>query len=246
MAATLKSAPPVISDVSLTNAASYATQAVAPGEVVVLFGATYGPASLSMSQPDPSGRLPTAFSNTRVWFDNMPAPIVYARVGQTAAVVPFAVAGQTTTQMSYEYRNVRSDPITLNVAPTVPGIFTLDASGQGAGAILDGSYQVISQANPARRGSFVSLFATGGGVTNPPSLDGQVLLEPPFPTVEGVHVKIGGVDCPVQYAGSASGLVAGVLQVNVQIPATALSGRQALQLTIGAGSSAPDVTVWVQ
>ena len=246
MAATLKSAPPVISDASLTNAASYATQAVAPGEVVVLFGATYGPASLAISQPDPSGRLPTAFSNTRVWFDSTPAPIVYTRIGQTAAVVPFAVAGQTTTQMSYEYRNVRSDPITLNVAPTVPGIFTLDASGQGAGAILDGSYRVISQANPARRGSFVSLFATGGGVTNPLSLDGQVLLEPPFPTVEGVHVKIGGVDCPVQYAGSASGLVAGVLQVNVQIPATALSGRQALQLTIGAGSSAPDVTVWVQ
>jgi endo-1,4-beta-xylanase len=246
MTSAFQSAPPVLASATLANAASYASQAVAPGEVVVLFGATYGPAALAVSQPDESGHLPTEFSGTRLWFDNTPAPIVYTRVGQTAAVVPFEVANQTATQVSYEHQSVRSDSVTIPVAPTLPGIFTLDASGRGAGAILDPSYRVVSQTNPAHRGDFISLFATGGGVTNPPSFDGLVLVQPPFAAIDSVHVAIGGIDCPVQYAGGASGLVAGVFQVNVQVPATALSGPQPILLTVGPASSAPGVTVWVQ
>ena len=77
------------------SAASYANQAVAPGEGVLLFGASYSPASLAASRPDASGHLPTEVSNARLWFDNTPASIVCARAGQTAAVVPFAGGAAT-------------------------------------------------------------------------------------------------------------------------------------------------------
>lgn len=247
IATVLRTASPVIRAAGLTSAASYADDAVSPGEIVVLFDAGFGPASIAVPEADASGKLPSQFSDTRLLFDGVPAPILYTRVGQMSAVVPFSVAGSPTTQVQYEYRGVRSNPITVNVAATRPGIFTLDSSGQGDGAILDTAYRVISQTNPARRGEVILLFATGGGVTNPPSVDGQIAVSAPFPVVpSSVTARIGGIDCPIQYAGGASGLVAGALQINLQVARGVPSGPQPVVVTIGAATSGSDVTVWVE
>jgi endo-1,4-beta-xylanase len=247
IAAALQTSPPVISAANLTNAASYRNDAVSPGEIIVLFGATFGPESLVIAQADPSGILPGLFSDTRLLFDGVAAPILYTRVGQTGAVVPFSVAGNATTQMQYEYQGVRSNSVTVNVAPTRPGLFTLDSSGQGAGAILDTSYRVVSQSNPVRAGDFILVYATGGGATTPQSVDGQIPLVPPFPVVLAtVTASIGGVDCPVSYSGGAYGLVAGALQINVQVAQGVPSGEQPISIKAGDAVSQAGVTVWVQ
>jgi uncharacterized protein (TIGR03437 family) len=173
--------------------------------------------------------------------------MIYARVGQIAAVVPFVLAGRSVAQVQYEYLGIPSALFPVNITPTLPGLFTLDASGQGAGAILDASYRLVSAANPARRGDVILLYATGGGVTSPASVDGQIIASPPFPApVAAATVRIGDVNCPVQYAGGASGLVAGTLQVNVQVAAAVPSGQQPVVLSIGNADSQSGVTVWVQ
>jgi endo-1,4-beta-xylanase len=247
IAAALKTAPPVIAAAGLTNAASYANDGVAPGEIAVLFGATFGPAALSLAQADTAGKLPVKLSDVRVLFDGTPAPLLYSRVGQVSAIIPFAVAGKTTTQLQYEYQGIVSNTVTVPVKLTVPGLFTLDSSGKGAGAILDTSYHVISRDNPARSGDYLLLFATGGGATTPVSIDGQIALSPPIPmAIAKVTVTIGGIECPVQFSGGASGLVAGALQVNVQVARDVPAGDQPVVLTIGGASSQPGVTVLVQ
>jgi endo-1,4-beta-xylanase len=247
IAAALKTVPPVIAAAGLTNAASYATEGVAPGEIAVLFGPTFGPAALSLAEADPAGKLPVKLSDVRVLFDGIPAPLLYSRVGQVSAIVPFAVAGSTTTQLQYEYQGIVSNTVSVPVKLTVPGLFTLDSSGKGAGAILDTSYHVVSRDNPARKGDYLLLFATGGGATTPASVDGQIALVPPIPIATAkVTATIGGIDCPVQYAGGASGLVAGALQVNVQVARDVPAGDQPVVLTIGGASSPPGVTVLVQ
>jgi len=43
---------------------------------------------------------------------------------------------------------------------------------------------------------------------------------------------IGGLPAVVQYYGSAPGLISGVMQVNVQIPATASSGAVPIVITL--------------
>jgi uncharacterized protein (TIGR03437 family) len=243
----LQTSPPVISAAGLTNAASYGNDAVAPGEIVVLFGATFGPESLAVSQAGPDGKLPGLFSDTRLLFDGVAAPILYTRVGQMGAVVPFSVAGHGTTQVQYEYLGGRSNSIAVNVAPTRPGLFTLNSSGQGAGAILDTSYRVVSQSNPVRAGDFILVYATGGGITKPESVDGQIPLVAPFPLVSApVTASIGGVDCPVFYAGGAYGLVAGAIQINVQVAKGVPSGQQQISIKAGESASQSGVTVWVQ
>ena len=91
------------------------------------------------------------------------------------------------------------------------------------------------------------LFATGGGVTTPSSADGQVALSAPFPQLAAnVGITIGGVTCPVQYAGAAYGLVAGAVQINAQIADGVAPGEQPVVVTIGGVDSQAGVTVAVQ
>ena len=161
--------------------------------------------------------------------------------------MPFEIAGQATTQVQYEYQGILSNAVSVPVKPTTPALFTLDSSGTGPGAILDSAYQANSLANPVRKGDALLLFATGGGVTTPVSVDGQIALTAPFPLVAAkTTVSIGGVDCPVIYSGGASGLVAGAVQVNVIVSADVPSGVQPIVVTIGDRSSPPGVTVVVQ
>jgi endo-1,4-beta-xylanase len=247
MIAGLQNSPPVITAAGLANAASYASDGFAPGEIAVLFGPTYGPESLAVSQADSNGKLPSQLAGTQVLFDGTPAPLLYSMAGQVSAIVPFGVSGQTTTQMQYVYQGVASNIVTVPVTPANPGLFTLDSTGSGAGAVMDSTYRVISADNPARKNDVILLFATGGGVTTPSSVDGQVALTPPFPTLTAkVGVSIGGVDCPVWYSGGAQYLVAGALQINVQMLSTVPSGVQPVVVTIGDVSSSAQVTIVVQ
>ena len=89
-------------------------------------------------------------------FDGVAAPIVYASADLTAAIVPYAVAGKTTTVLRVIYQNVATPSITLQVVPAQPGFFTADSSGKGPAAIInqDGSFN--SAGSPAPRGSIVS------------------------------------------------------------------------------------------
>lgn len=242
----LATSPPVISAAGLVNSASYQGGTVAPGEIVTLFGATFGPASLTFSQPDAGGKFPSQLAGAHVWFDGVAAPLIYARVGQTAAVVPFSTAGKQSTTVWYDYQGYASSAISLSVAPTAPGLFSLDSSGNGPGAILDASYRAISSSNPAHAGDVILLFATGGGITSPAGSDGQTAPTSPLPRlVANATVKIGRMDCAIQYAGGAPGLIDGVVQINLQVPAGLPSGPQPVILTIGGIASPSGVTVAV-
>jgi uncharacterized protein (TIGR03437 family) len=209
---------------SVLNAASlfpgyatpFPTGAVAPGEIVALFGSGFGSAA------------PTVNIGT------VQAPVLYSSDCQIDAVVPFEVDPGYTTLITVQpggRSTGRSTgqmlgPIKLPVVAAAPGIFTANASGSGQAAILNQDSTPNSASNPAPRGSVVSIFMTGVGALNPPIADGSLgPLAGPFPApVAGIGATIGGVDAPVRFAGQAPGLVAGATQVNVQVPMNAPTG----------------------
>ena len=154
-----------------------------------------------------------------MFFDGVAAPMIYSSALQVSCVAPFGLAGKTSTQIQVEYNGVRSNIVAVPVQAASPGIFTLDASGRGQGAILNQDNSVNSASNPATGGSIIVIYATGAGQTNPDSVDGRITgAQLPLPRLP-VTVSIGGVDAQVLYAGAAPGLVSGVLQVNARIPA---------------------------
>ena len=61
-----------------------------------------------------------------------------------------------------------------------------------------------------------------------------------------VSATIGGQQANVQYAGGAFGLVAGVMQVNLQIPAGIAPGNSVpVTLQVGTATTPPGVTIAV-
>jgi uncharacterized protein (TIGR03437 family) len=80
-----------------------------------------------------------------------------------------------------------------------------------------------SAANPAPRGSIVSLYITGGGLTDTGTADGQV-NDKPGRLLLPVAAAIGEQSAEVTYGGPAPGLLAGIAQINVRIPENSTSG----------------------
>ncbi len=243
-------AMPVPSVIAVANAASYAPGAVAPGEIIVLGGLNLGVTTLTSGKLNAAGNLDTTLAETQVLFDGVPAPIVYVSDKQLSAIVPYELAGRLSTRIQVAYKGAVSPALELRVTDAAPGIFTLNASGTGPGAILNQNGSVNTSANPAQKGSVVVIYATGEGATNPRGINGRItpldpnaLARPLLP----VSVLIGGRQAQVQYAGSAPGLVAGALQINAVVPADVASGAAVpVVVTVGSASSQANVTVAVQ
>jgi uncharacterized protein (TIGR03437 family) len=240
------SASPIAGTISsVVNGASFLEGAVSPGELVTIFGANLGP-SAEMGATLDGGRITTSAGGTSVLFDSVAAPLLYTSSNQINAVVPFSVAGPTTQiQVMNQGNAVASTKVPVQAAS--PALFALLGNGGGPGAILNQNGTVNSSTNPAALGSVVVLFVTGGGVTTPASQDGS-LSEPPYPAPDlPVSVTIEGVPATVLYAGAAPGLVAGVMQINVVVPAAAwVAPFDQVVVTVGNYSSPSAVTVAVE
>ena len=107
------------------------------GEVVSLFGSAIGPAAPASGEFTNPRLVANSLQGLHVFFDGVPAPVLYASAKQVNTVVPFSVAGRSTTQLQLEYLGAVSAPITLQVAPTATAVFSLDGSGRGPAAVLN-------------------------------------------------------------------------------------------------------------
>jgi uncharacterized protein (TIGR03437 family) len=59
-----------------------------------------------------------------------------------------------------------------------------------------------------------------------------IFSSPPAP-IFPVQILIGNVVAEIQYVGQAPGEVAGLMQINAQVPLTVSSGQQSVLLRIG-------------
>jgi uncharacterized protein (TIGR03437 family) len=234
---------------SVVNSASFLEGAVSPGELVTIFGANLGPPSEAGAQLS-GNYVADTIASTQVTMGGVAAPMLYASSSQINTVVPFGISGST-AQIQVLYQGQPTASATVSIQPASPAVFSINSNGGGQGAILNADGSVNSQSNPAPPGSMVVLYATGGGVTMPTSTDG--LVTPPgaissYPTpLLPVSVTIDGLPAQVIYAGAAPGLVAGVLQINVAVPANAYGATyDQVVVTIGDYVSPTAVTVTVQ
>ncbi len=236
---------PLATAAGVVNAASFEAGPVAPGEIITIFGSNIGPSALANFQLV-GGFFSTFVGDTSVFFDGVPAPLYYASASQSAVFVPYSIAGQSNTQMTIVHQGRSSAPVTLPVVASAPGLFSLNQTGRGPGAILNEDNSLNSAANPAAKGSIVILYGTGEGQTDPPGVAGRVnaSLFPRF-TLPAT-VLIGTQSAEILYAGAAPGLVAGVFQINVRIPADAPSGDVPIRVRIGSNSSQSGLTLRIQ
>jgi len=229
----------------VVNSASGLGGTIAPGELVRVYGTGLGPSKLAAAAP-PAGHLGTNLGGTQVFINGTAAPLVYARADQVLAVVPFAVSGQQLAHIQVQYQNKTTPPFTTLVADTMPGLYTLDGTGVGQGAILNEDTSLNTPANPADRGGIVVLWATGQGLTDPDWAEDALASDPLPKPLKPVQVIIGGQPAEILYAGAAPGM-AGVIQINVRVPSGVKPGTAVpVRVTIGTAPSQPGVTLAVK
>jgi uncharacterized protein (TIGR03437 family) len=210
------------------NAASYATP-VAPGSLVTIFGRNLARgvgSATTYPLPDSMGGATVTLNGARV-------PLLYVSSGQLNFQMPFANPGAAL--LGVERDTIDSGTFSVQIAATAPGIFTLP---ENQGAILNQDYTVNDPGVPAKLGTTVMIFATGGGAVTPPVAAGQAApVTPLSSTPQNPTVTIGGLPAYVAFSGLAPGY-AGLWQINVVVPQSAPKGDDIpVQVVFGSASN---------
>lgn len=237
---------------AVVSGASYSTSGFSPGTIATIFGTLLGPTTGVAFSVNAQGTLDPTLAGVTVTVGGLPAIPLYVTAGQVNIVLPFALGTAGQAPLTVSYNNLTTAAFNIPLVPADAQIFTVNNSGSGAGSMLNQDYTVNTSSNPAAPGSVVQIFGTGGGV-----LGGTTTLGPTV-TAGGVagdtlswiplpySATVNGETATVTYAGSAPGLVYGVDQFNVEIPADAPAGAQKIVLTVGGTTSQSDVTVFVK
>jgi uncharacterized protein (TIGR03437 family) len=230
----------------VTNSASGQTGAVAPGELIAIYGSGLGPASGIPFSVDPvTGGVDTTLGGTRVLFGSVAAPITYASAGQINAIVPYEMAGQSQVVIEVQYQSGSASQ-TVPIASAAPGAYTLNSSGSGQAAALNQDYSINGPSNPAAKGAYVTIYFTGGGQTNPAGVTGSVTGAVLKWLTQSISVTVGNQPATVTFDGSAPTFVDGVDQLNIHLSPNTPPGAQPVVITVGGVSSPSTATTFVQ
>jgi uncharacterized protein (TIGR03437 family) len=210
------------------NGASF-RQTFAPGMILSAFGTQFAPSVQSASAVP----LPYSLAGVAVTVNGVAAPLYYVSPSQINLQIPYETAvGSAIVAIN---NNGQVSTRSVSLSAVAPGIFT-DVSGAQVPYIS------------AARGQFIALYMTGAGLVSPEVSTGAApatttpLANLPRPSQE-TRVTVGGVAASLQFVGIPYGL-AGVVQINYQVPSGIGTGLQPVVVSVGGVPSAT-ATVFV-
>jgi len=208
----------------VVNAASGApgVDALSPGEFIAIYGSGLAATTVSSLPP-----YPPMVGGVTVTIGGLPAAIYFVSAGQIDCLVPYAVTGTSVT-ISVNNNGVVSNAVTVPLAKTSPGIFSLDTSGTGDSATLDFTVgnTVVNAAAPAVKGDTVVVYMTGLGALTTPLADGHGATAADS-AVTPLAVYLDGALVPaanILYAGVSS--LPGLYQINFKVPTTLIDSGE--------------------
>ncbi|MDR3703664.1 MAG: hypothetical protein P4L56_28710, partial [Candidatus Sulfopaludibacter sp.] len=202
-----------LNPLGVVSAASYAPAGnpIAPGEFIAMYGT-----GLAKSQQVAAPPYPPALNFVSVQINGKTAPIYAVSPNVIFCLVPYAATGATAA-ITVSNNGAISNTVTVQLAPTAPGMFAISQNGTGPGAILHADYSLVNAASPAIGGETVLVYLTGMGAVTTAVSDG-VGATAADNTVSQPVVLVGGLQGTVIYSGLAPGYP-GLYQMNVTLPA---------------------------
>jgi uncharacterized protein (TIGR03437 family) len=206
---------------SAVSSASYAPGAVAPAEIVSLFGPGVASQAAGASLP-----LPTVLGGISVQVTdsagNMQlAPLFAVAAGQANLLVPAGLAAGKAS-VTVLHGSTAALTGTMTIASSAPGLYSMNQDGAGVAAanayLVTASDQRVSQTvftcyPPAARSCLAAALSLGAA--------GDTLYVELYGTgirgASAVQCFAGGQSVPVLYAGAVAAY-AGLDQVNISIP----------------------------
>ena len=209
---------------AVVNAASFDSQALAPGEIFSIFG----------------GSLPQSTASAQVLVNGEVAPVFFANGSQINAQIPYDVPTDRPVSLSVGNAGTSSNAVLLNIRQAGPGVFTY--SGNRA-VVQNQDYSLNSQLNPARVGDTVIAYLTGPGPVSPAVATGSAAPSAPLSKVTGPYsVTIGGVQAEISYFGLTPGFV-GLYQANIKVPTLGAGDYSVVTTVAGSASNGPLISI---
>lgn len=203
----------------------------APGQLVAIYGANLS----TVTQGAGSQVYPTQLADVQVLVNGTAVPLEYISPSQINIV--YASVTPALTQLTVT-NSAGKHTVNVLLVPAVPSLFSLDDSGTGPAAAINGvTGSIVSSTNPLHGGDYVSIFLTGLGQTTPQNGLNYAQIQP--------TVSVGGLNCAVTYAGRAPTLE-GVDQINCQIPASIIAGSSVPLIVTSNGRTSNMVTLAIQ
>lgn len=212
--------PPQPQPLTVLNAASFSSAAVAPGSIVTIFGSNLTNAVQAVTDPS---HPPFSLGGTSVNIGGVPATLFYVSPTQINAVIATTTAAVGTQPVVVTSPTGTSSGSVSISTTAQPGLFSLTGTGTHDGAIIEsltgrvGAFSVHAGASP----NFLSLFLTGASFTTVPV------------------VTVAGVAATVTYDGP-SPCCAGLEQINITLPAS-LAGAGRVPVMVQAGTQLSNV-----
>jgi uncharacterized protein (TIGR03437 family) len=245
--AKIASTPPQIS--AVVDAAG-SQSGISPGAWISIYGTNLAYTTrLWRDSEILGGKLPTLLDGVTVSIDGRLAAVNYISPVQLNVQVPDDTATGPVPVTVTTPQGTATATVTMQAAS--PGLFMYPAANRRYVAAQHADYSILGPAglypgasSPAKPGEVIVLYATGFGPTSPQIPSGQVVTSAaPVVNLSAISATIGGQPAQVQWAGIT---MAGVWQLNVQVPASAASGDAAIVAQIGGKSTQGGAFIAIQ
>ena len=220
--------------------------AVAPGEMVAIYGTGLGPETGIEAERAAGETIGTSLGGSTVSFDGIAAPVLYASANQLNVLVPYGLAPGTQAKMRIARPEGSSQILSLRIVDAQPNLVTaLNSDGSVNGAN-----------NPARQGSTITLIVNGAGALDRTLPDGTVEASssaaPVLPVQIDFTAVVSGPHGPrpevvrvvPSYVGTQPGTLVNLLRIDTPVPPLPSLGLSPFFVTVKVGGAiAPDFRV---
>ena len=198
---------------------------LAPGTIVQI----YGTGLAAQTIPNTTIPLATTLGGTSVIVGGVQAPLFFVSAGQVNAQIPFELTPGQAYQVIVSNNGALTTPQTIQATAVTPGVASL-ASGY-ANAQHGSDSSLITDASPAKPGEYIVIYLAGMGATTVPVISGAGAPSSPLAqTSADPVITLNSEPVPFLFSGLTPGL-AGLYQINLQVPADAPDGDLTLLVT---------------
>lgn len=217
---------------SVVNAASnQLSGTIAPGEVISIYGLELSPITVPATAAPVNGVFPNTLGGVQVLVNGSPVPLLYVSDSQINAEIPSPIpdAASGIADVQVVQTVVMWDPVQqITYMVTLPDFrlavassdFAVFEKAGGSMAVINQDGTVNKIANLAKRGSFVSIWASGIGATAPQANGAVSTAANNY--CSSCQIVLSNypnyITETVQYAGTSPGLIDGLMQINFMIP----------------------------
>ena len=233
---------------TLVNSASFATGALAPGQLVTVFGSGFASQTITA----PTQPLPTTLGDTSISVtDNKgtvsAAPLYYVSPTQASFLVPTGLAtGTASMKVTRPGTTVLSGSLTI--ASVSPGLYA--ANGNGAGVAAATYFRASAPSAAAlvfscQTGVALSCLSTPISLGAATDTAYVTLYASGIRGAQKVQVFVAGQLVPVLFAG-AQGQYAGLDQINISLPSSLAKTGEASVYVVADGKTSNMTTINIQ